>query len=52
MKLSLLLTVFLIYIYILKKYFASDGSIDRYDTDLGGQGTYHDGHKITFSLGP
>ena len=25
-------------------------SIDCYDTDPGGQATYHDGHKIAFSL--
>ena len=25
-------------------------SIDRYDTDPGGQATYLDGHKIFFSL--
>ena len=27
-------------------------SIVRYDTDAGGEATYHDGHKIAFSLGP
>ena len=27
-------------------------SIDRYDTDPGGQGTYRNGHKIAFSLRP
>ena len=26
-------------------------SIDHYDTDPGGQATYHDGHKIALSLG-
>ena len=26
------------------------GSIDRYNTDPGGQATYHDDHKIAFSL--
>ena len=25
-------------------------SIDRYDTDPGGQATYHDGYKIVFSV--
>ena len=24
-------------------------SVDCYDTDPGGQATYHDGHKITFN---
>ena len=27
-------------------------SIDRYDTDPGGQARYHDGHHIAFSLWP
>ena len=27
-------------------------SIDQYDTDPGGQATYHDGHTIAFSLWP
>ena len=34
----------------LKQNFCFCQSGDRYDTDPGGQTTYHDGHKIVFSL--
>ena len=36
----------------LKQKFCLSRSIDQYDTDTGGQATYHDGHTIAFSLWP
>ena len=34
----------------LKKFFGLYQSIDHYDTDPGGQATYHNNHKIVFSF--